>query len=358
MSIDLSNKEIKSSLEFLKENLPPKPTAVDGLYQLPKNLSDDVIKTNFSQDSLQKISDHIGYFLGILKSVKVNFVEEAIDPKWIASDAGIFAQGGGASSTPGIYKVIGYDHSEIILIKKYRYRLQNLLAILAHEYTHHYLHEHKVKKDDVSENEILTEIATAFLGIGQFLVEGYRPITWTSDYYNYVFMSGSTVHTMSLGYVTPNTIKKAIILATELRQWNPKEVVKSFKSLFDKLSVYIKLIPYRSEFRKIEKQKREVIIIKEDLMKIKEKYENICLEFNEIFKKVNLSSISKKDGTKFVILANEILKGNIKNKIDNFLKISKDVNKSGYIKNQKNQLIDNVIKWQRLLDKYLNANKK
>jgi len=358
MPIDLSNREIKSSLEFLKENLPPKPTAVDGLYQLPENLSDDVIKSNFSQNSLQKISDHIGYFLGILKSVKVNFVEETADPKWIASDTGIFSQESRESSTPGIYKVIGYDHSEIILIKKYRYQFQNLLAILAHEYTHHYLHKHEVKKDDVSENEILTEIATAFLGIGQFLVEGYHPITWTSDYYNYVFVSGSTIHTMALGYVTPATIKKAIIFATELRQWDPKEVIKSFKSLFDKLSVYIKLIPYRKEFKRNKKQEREAIFIQEDLIKIKEKYENICLGFSKIAKKINLSLISKKDGVKFVVLANEISKGNVKNKMDSLLEVSRDINRFSQIKEQKNQLMNCVIKWQILLDKYSNVIKK
>jgi len=376
MPINLSDKQIKSNLEFLKEHLSSNPTAVDGLYQLPKNLSDDVIKTNFSQSSLQKISDHIGYFLGILKSVKINFVEETADPRWIASNTGILVQGNEESSTPGIYKVIGYDHSEIVLIKKYRYQLQNLLAILAHEYTHHYLHEHRVKKDNVSENEILTEIATAFLGIGQLLIEGYQPITWTSDYYNYVLVSGSTVHTMTLGYVTPATIKKAIILATELRHWNPKEVVKSFGSLFDKLSVYIKLDPYRREIKKNEKhrkkiiitnrilaetterEKREIIIIKKGLSEIKVKYKNICLGFNEISQKVNPSLMSKEDGESFIVLANEVSQGNIENEIDNLLRISEDINKFSYIKEQKNQLMNNIIKWQILLDKYLNVSKK
>jgi len=255
MSANLSNREIKNNLEFLTEHLPSKPTAVDGLYQLPKNLSDDVMRTNFSQNSLQKISDHIGYFLGILKSIKVNFVEETNDPRWIASSAGVLSQDNKGTSMPGFYRAMGYDHSEIFLIKKHRYQLKHILAILTHEYTHHYLYEHRVKKDKTSENEILTEIATAFLGIGQFLVEGYRSITWTSDYYNYILVSGHQTHTMTLGYVTPATIKKAIILATELRQWNPKEVVKSFNSLFDKLFVYISLIPYRNEVRKINKSK-------------------------------------------------------------------------------------------------------
>ncbi len=358
MPVDLSEKEIKSNLEFLREHLPSRPTAVDGLYQLPKNLSDDVLKTNFSQNSLQKISDHIGYFLGILKSIKVNFVAETTDPRWIASNSGVFIQDDKGSSTSGLYRVMGYDHSEILLIKKQRYKLKHLLAILAHEYTHHYLYEHGVKKDETSENEILTEIATAFLGIGQFLVEGYHPITWTSDYYNYVFVSGHKVHTMTLGYVTPATIRKAIILATELRQWKPKEVVRSFKSLFDKLSAYIKLIPYRSEIRKDEKREREATAIRNELVEIKEKYKDICSEFGKIIERVNSMSISKKDGAKFVILANEISQGNFGNKIENLFNVGEDVNKLNYIKKQKNQLMDQIIVWQKLLVKYSNINKK
>lgn len=48
MSATLSDKQIKHNLEFLKEHLSSKPTAVDGLYQLPKNLADNVLKTNIN----------------------------------------------------------------------------------------------------------------------------------------------------------------------------------------------------------------------------------------------------------------------------------------------------------------------
>jgi len=36
----------------------------------------DIRQSNYSQASLQRISDHIGYYLGLFESVKVSFVEE------------------------------------------------------------------------------------------------------------------------------------------------------------------------------------------------------------------------------------------------------------------------------------------
>ena len=89
MPINLSEKRIKENLEYLRLHLPSKPTAVDGFCKLSYESSKNAIDSRLSQDSLQKISDYIGhYFLGILKSVKVTFVEETTDPRWTASSDG------------------------------------------------------------------------------------------------------------------------------------------------------------------------------------------------------------------------------------------------------------------------------
>ena len=91
---------------------------------------------------------------------------------------------------------------------------------------------------------------------------------------------------------------------------------------------------------------------------MKERYKNICLEFDKISEGVNLSSMSQEDGAKFVILANEISQGDVRNKIDKLLNLSEDVNKFDYIKKQKNQLMYIIIKWEILLDKYPNVSEK
>ena len=243
MSRDLSEEEIKNNLEFLNSKLPTRPTAIDGLYKLPREFWSEVIGTDFSQQSLQRISDHIGYFLGIVKSIQVTFVEDSTDYRWGLGNWD-------NPSVTGLYKAVGYDHGEILLIKKAKYKLKHVLAILAHEYTHHYLYQHNVKKNDTDENEILTDLAAAYLGLGHFLVDGYEPIIWKSNYYNYIFVSGYTTNKIVLGYVTSRTITKAIILSAELRKWHPGEVVSSFSSFFDKIMVYLELWPYRREFER------------------------------------------------------------------------------------------------------------
>ena len=151
MPINLSEKRIKENVEFLKSHLPSKPAAVAGFYKLPKEFSKNVIDSYFSQNSLQEISDHIGYFLGILKSVKVTFVEETTDPRWTVSSGGIvfIDNNNNNSNVSGLYRVMGYDHGEILLIKKNKYQLKHILAILAHEYAHHYLYQYNIRKNKV-----------------------------------------------------------------------------------------------------------------------------------------------------------------------------------------------------------------
>jgi len=354
MPINLSEKKIKENIEFLKSHLPSKPTAVDGLYKLPKEYSKNVIDSYFSQNSLQKISDHMGYFLGIMKSVKITFVEETTDPRWTVSNSGIVSidSDHNNSNVSGLYRVMGYDHSEILLIKKNKYQLKHILAILAHEYTHHYLHQYNIRKDNEDENEILTEIATAYIGLGQFLVDGYKPIVWTSDYYNYVFVSGHTTHTMTVGYVTPATIKKAIILSAELRKWDPKEVVNSFSSIFDKIIVFLKLWPYRSEVKRIKRKKERIDTIKKKLISIEKNYKKISLDFNKHSKTINLSLISAEDGKKFVELANEIALADFFNEIKKCSKNLANKENLDYTKKEVDNLNSRIMAWRKLLDKY------
>jgi len=365
MPINLSKKTIKENLQFLKSHLPSKPTAVNGFYKLPKEYEfyKNLIDSNLSQNALQKISDHMGYFLGILKSVRVTFIEEITDPRWTVSSGGVVYTGNNNSNVSGLYRVMGFDHGEILLIKKNKYQLKHILAILAHEYTHHYLYQYNIRKNNVDENEILTEIAAAYLGIGQFLVNGYKPIVWMSDCYNYIFVSGHTTHTMTVGYVTPETIKKAIILSTKLRKWNPKEAVNSFSSILDKMIVFLKLWPYRSEIKRIKHEKEQGIIdnrikkgkidiIKNGLNSVEEKYKKILSDFDKYSKTLNVSLIPAEDGKKFVELANEIALANFINEIKKCSKnLSSEENLDSTMKEIGN-LNSCIVIWRKLLDKY------
>lgn len=362
MPITLSDKLIKENLEFLHFTLLPKPTAVDGFYQLPRQYEKEVINSGFSQSSLQQISDHMGYFLGILSKVKITLIEETTDPRWTVSNVGeIFTNTSGGNYS-GLYRTMGFDHGEILLIKKFKYQLKHILALLAHEYAHHYLSYYRVKKIDEAENEILTEVATAFLGLGQLLVNGYKPIVWTSDYYNYIVASGHTTHTATIGYVTLGTIKRAILLSAELRRWDPKEVVNSFSSFTDRISAFFILWPYRNEINKMKRREKQKIDIemksrakteaqKKTLNEIKKSFQKLVSDFNSFSRTSSLSKISKEDGRRFVEFANDISLGSFLNEIERLIKKCANKDDFGF-----DATISDLRKrmnvWRRLLDKY------
>lgn len=72
----LTKNIIKDKLKYLHSKLPSRPTVVIEPYSLPEDGLNDIRQSNYSQASLQRISDHIGYYLGLFESVKVSFVEE------------------------------------------------------------------------------------------------------------------------------------------------------------------------------------------------------------------------------------------------------------------------------------------
>lgn len=54
------------------------------------------------------------------------------------------------------------------------YTLQGITAILAHELSHFYLYHQGIEYVNTQENEILTEVTTAYLGFGKYMYKGYR----------------------------------------------------------------------------------------------------------------------------------------------------------------------------------------
>jgi hypothetical protein len=64
------NRKIKNIINFLRVNLPEQPTAVKTLYILPPKFAEDVIKSDYSLSSLQKISDHIDLGTLVQREIK------------------------------------------------------------------------------------------------------------------------------------------------------------------------------------------------------------------------------------------------------------------------------------------------
>ena len=220
----LSNKEIRFVFKYLKDSLPGKPTAVSGLYSLPKAL-DHAFNgpTHQKEAALQKISDHMGHFLGLLNRVKVSFVEKKesgarTHTVFIADNEGNIGEETKSEfieeeKYAGLYKVRGYDHGEITIVNDRTFYLIHFLSVLAHEVTHNYLYHHQVTAPEQFDSEIMTDLAAVYLGFGSTILHGY---------------ASSSAISCKLGYIDVSTIRSAILQAYSLREWSVKEIVREF----------------------------------------------------------------------------------------------------------------------------------
>jgi predicted RNA-binding Zn-ribbon protein involved in translation (DUF1610 family) len=251
----LSNKQIRFVFQYLKDSLPGKPTAVSGLYSLPKAF-DHAFNgpTHQKEAALQKISDHMGHFLGLLNRVKVSCVEkrgsgEKTHTVFIADNEGNI--GGKTKSEfieeekyAGLYKVRGYDHGEILIVNDSTFYLIHFLSVLAHEVTHNYLYHHQIAAPEEIHSEELTDLATIFLGFGSTILHGYEP---------------SSAISCKLGYIDVSTIRRAILQAYSLRDWNVKDIVREF-TWFESHKYYFQLHLFlRTVFRALFSSKSKTV---------------------------------------------------------------------------------------------------
>ena len=359
----VSNRKIKKIIKLLSANLPKQPTAIKSLYTLPPHLAEEVIKNDYSIASLQKILDHIGYYLGILKSVKLSYMQKPAEGAWIASTDGISTDNSD-NSMAGLYQVKGFDRSEILLIK--RNNLKQILAILAHECTHNYLFYHGIKESDETENEILTDIASAYLGLGHLLLSGYEPISW-----NVVNLLESSCkeHFSAVGYVSSESIKRAIVLSAESRDWATKEVVAVFPSAWEKITAYLKLYPHevRRKLRDKKNNKKVLLSRKRSIQinNLKKDIDEILRKYNDIFKLINSpilkenKAIKSEDGKLLVEIANKISTGEIEVEINHISKKLNTIN-TAFVDNadisnlmpQIRKFKKTVSMWHKILKKY------
>jgi predicted RNA-binding Zn-ribbon protein involved in translation (DUF1610 family) len=263
---NLPNKELQFALKYLKDSLPSKPTAVRGLYSLPKTL-DYAFNgpTQQKEAALQKISDHMGHFLGLLHRVNVSFVEKTesgvtTQTVFIANDKGNIGQESKSEYVEeekyaGLYRVRGYDHRDITIVNDRTFYLIHFLSVLAHEVTHNYLYHHQITAPDEIDSEILTDLAAIFLGFGSTIIHGYEP---------------SSAISCRLGYIDVSTIRRAIFQSYLLRHWKVRDIISQFPwveshryyfqlHLFPR-AVYEKLFSSQSRVAPKQEANEEIII--------------------------------------------------------------------------------------------------
>ncbi len=361
----ISKKKLRAKLTYLHTKLPAQPTAAHGPYCLPEHLRKNVINSSFSQTSLQDISDHIGLYLGLLDSVKVTIgIESSEYMLSTSSDSK-------KPDSVGLYKVLGGYSREIQLTKQFRFKLEHILAILAHEYTHHYLYHQGLYESDELENEILTEIATAYLGLGHLLIPGYQPIVWTRQ-------SGDTsiTYRKTIGYVLPSTIRRAIVASTRLRCWAPNKVLAGLPGQ-DYLIAYFQLLPYMRQLRKLKRDEEDVARLAKkramqleslsaQVVEIQTSYER----FRELLLHASEGTIQPQmpaeDSRRLVEIANKIATRESEHEImaiSERIRMLKGLSSSNDedvkdISDQINRLLEDLTNWDILISRYIECQPK
>ena len=210
----LTSDELRNILGFLNESLPDPPTQHNGPFLLSQAAHSTLGSYQFQQNQLQGLANNFMRHLGLPPPSPVLLRD--------------------GETSPGLNIAIEHERPVILITKNSRYRLRHHAAVLAHECIHSYLGHHRVKDSDTHNNEILTDVAAAFLGLGHFLVDAYRPVEWST-----VSNSIRHDHSITLGYVASESLRKAIIITSKIRNWNLLETRSSFRRIDDKTIFYL-----------------------------------------------------------------------------------------------------------------------
>jgi len=106
---------------------------------------------------------------------------------------------------PGMIRYLGPNHSRIEINITNKHSPYILGAILAHELTHHFLELKGIRYPDIDENERLTDLTTAYIGLGKLTLNGYEPISWT-----HWTPQGRIEYTYQVGYLSPKDMAAII----------------------------------------------------------------------------------------------------------------------------------------------------
>jgi hypothetical protein len=92
------------------------------------------------------------------------------------------------------------------------------LAVLAHELSHKWLHQRQIRLDDPTENEILTDIASVFLGFGKYCLNGC--VCTSSSTSSAIGRTVTTHSVLTTGYICRQSFARAYLLMAR-RQGTP-----------------------------------------------------------------------------------------------------------------------------------------
>lgn len=319
---------IDDKIELLSSKLDGRLNLADPVYTAPKRLLKKAISKVFSTSAIQDLADNIIDFLGLKKGFKVYVLSKQTNH---------FGIGGSI----GMYNIIGNYHQEINIIKEPMLKIKHYMAILAHEITHHFLYHYNIYLPDTKQNEMLTDIAGVYIGLGGVLYNGYKPITFITDYKHTFNQVSYKKHIIKIGYLSSKDIQQTIVKVAIVK--NVKEYLK-YLNMINKLKVWLHLRNKKTKTITQEtqniKQSRKVKDLKQLYIKLTKNLDIIMVK-----KPVNINA---HDSKIIVEIVNMLSSENYKQQID---KLEKDMEK-----NKKSDQVDFLFKkflhWNRVLERY------
>ena len=168
-----------------------------GDFVIREDLSNRLLYSRFNNDYIKEL------YKCMLEHFEIKEEELPLEIKSISS----------RTYTPyfGLYDV---DNKKVTLVKDPYITLDTLVAVLAHECTHHFLLSRHIELKGDIPNELLTDLTTIYLGFGKYLYEGYkdnRRVIYDGEFN--VLVDGNKA-----GYLAYGDIKYAIKYIKEINR--------------------------------------------------------------------------------------------------------------------------------------------
>ena len=156
------------------------------------------------RDGFQDIADEMRLYLGLSRGIRVRLLSTAFDHE--RGGTGL----GGMQWTEDPWR------SDIVLSCRPHMETVNLVAALAHEMTHVFLEYKGLRAENEERNELLTEAAAIYLGMGWLLRAGYAQISWkeTRPSSTPGYLLETVTHTTSLGYIDTASVRLLMVLSS------------------------------------------------------------------------------------------------------------------------------------------------
>lgn len=183
----LKSYEIKKYVNYSVESLKGLDYNLNRVYKLDNLLHQRLKYTKMDDKSVTEL------FKSVCEFLKINY--EEIEFKIVRTSSRT------KSNIAGSY----YSDNQAVILEISTYTtIEQVVAVIAHECTHHIFNSNGLELKNVKENEILTDVSAIILGFFEFFYKGYRDearVAFEGEFKEVVFRN-------KLGYIGYRDVKR------------------------------------------------------------------------------------------------------------------------------------------------------